>query len=255
MAKHKAALLFLAVAATAHAECTILSADSEPGRTGVVHRHLVLEDSQTNESATVDLALFSSKSCTLRVIDQPTPPADDLARAMAQEKCLAGVNGGYFDPSFGPIGLRIINGKTLAPLVRARLITGVLLASPHGVQIVRIGEFSRKQKTTAAIQCGPFLVDGGQRVRGLDDSRPARRTFAAIGTESHAALGVCSEVSLAELANILATNQLAEDLKIQRAINLDGGSSSAFWFAHESGGAFSISEQKNVRDFVGIVAK
>src|SRR5438128_11729665 len=111
---------------------------------------------------------------------------------MAQEKCLAGVNGGYFDPSFGPIGLRIINGKTLAPLVRARLITGVLLASPHGVQIVRIGEFSRKQKTTAAIQCGPFLVEGGQQMRGRDDSRAAGRTSAPIGTESHAARGVCS---------------------------------------------------------------
>jgi hypothetical protein len=83
----------------------------------------------------------------------------------------------------------------------------------------------------------------------------ARRTFAATGTSDRALIGVCSEISLAELAKILATTQFAEDLKIQRAINLDGGSSSAFWFAHESGGAFSISEQKNVRDFVGIVAK
>jgi hypothetical protein len=48
---------------------------------------------------------------------------------------------------------------------------------------------------------------------------------------------------------------LAEDLKIQRALNLDGGSSSAFWFAREKGSAFSIREQKPVRDFVGVVAK
>jgi hypothetical protein len=35
-------------------------------------------------------------------------------------------------------------------------------------------------------------------------------------------------------------------------MNLDGGSSSAFWFARKNGGAFSISEQKSVRDFVGL---
>jgi hypothetical protein len=45
------------------------------------------------------------------------------------------------------------------------------------------------------------------------------------------------------------------DFKIQRALNLDGGSSSAFWFRKNDGSAFSIAEEKTVRDFVGIVAK
>jgi hypothetical protein len=68
-------------------------------------------------------------------------------------------------------------------------------------------------------------------------------------------LGNCSEVSLAELAAILTTTRLADDLKIQRALNLDGGSSSAFWFAREKGSALSIREQKPVRDFVGVSMK
>jgi hypothetical protein len=38
-------------------------------------------------------------------------------------------------------------------------------------------------------------------------------------------------------------------------MNLDGGSSSAFWFARENGSVFSISGQKPVRDFVGVVAR
>ena len=71
----------------------------------------------------------------------------------------------------------------------------------------------------------------------------------------HVALGVCSEISLADLAAILIATRLADDLRIQRALNLDGGSSSAFWFARETGGAFSIREQKPVRDFVAIVPK
>jgi len=143
----------------------------------------------------------------------------------------------------------------IAPLQRARLITGVLTASLRGVQIVRSREFSRRLGVTAAIQCGPFLVDRGQPISGLNDSHRARRTFAATTGSSRALVGVCSGVSLAELAKILATTSLAEDLKIARALNLDGGSSSAFWFGRENGSAFSISEQKPVRDFVGIVPK
>jgi len=251
--RFKCAFFFLALAATAQADWTILSTTSEPGRDGLLHRHVVLENDAGGGRATVDLAIFS-KSCTLRVL-QNEGGADSLGEMMRHEKCLAGVNGGYFDENFAPLGLRIANGQMIAPLQRARLITGVLVASPRGVQIMRAREFSRRLGVSAAIQCGPFLVDRGQPISGLNDSHLARRTFAATTGGSRALIGVCSGVSLAELAKILATTSLAEDLKIERALNLDGGSSSAFWFARENGNAFSISEQKSVRDFVGIVPK
>jgi exopolysaccharide biosynthesis protein len=247
------ALLFLGAAATAHAEWTIVSAESEAGSAGVVHRRVILEDSITGQHANFDLAIFSAKSCTLRVIDNPD--GQPLAAMMKREKYVCAVNGGYFDEQFKPIGLRIVNSQMLTPLKPARLITGVLFASPRGVQIVRAREFSRPQKIVAAIQCGPFLVDAAQRVRGLNDSQQARRTFAAIAMNERALLGFCSDVSLADLANILAATSVAADLKIQRAINLDGGSSSAFWFSRENGSAFSIPEQKSVRDFVGVLPK
>ena len=253
MAKRSAALLLFAVAATAHADWTIRSSDSEPGRDGIAHRHVVLENASANENAAIDLAIFSAKSCTLRVIDNPT--GETLSDTMPREKCAAGVNGGYFSPDFAPIGLLISGGRMIAPLQRARLITGVLSASARGVQILRVREFSRREKISAAVQCGPFLVDHYELVRGLDDSTAARRTFAATITNDRALLGVCSEISLAELAAILATTRLADNLKIQRALNLDGGSSSAFWFAGENGSAFSIREQKPVRDFVAVVPK
>jgi hypothetical protein len=251
--KLRTLVLLFTVAATADADWKVVSADSEPGRGGVVHRHAVLENLAANQRADVDVAIFSAKSCTLRLIDNRD--GQTLAGTMEREKCACGVNGGYFDEEFAPIGLRIVNEQTIVPLRRARLITGVLLASPRGMQIVRAREFSGSQKIAAAIQCGPFLVDASQRVRGLNDSQQARRTFAAIARNERALLGVCSEVSLAELANILAATPIAAESKIERAINLDGGSSSAFWFARENGSAFSIPEQKPVRDFVGLAPK
>jgi phosphodiester glycosidase len=251
--KRSAALLLFAVASTAQADWTIRATDSESGPGGIAHGHVVLENASANESAVVDVAIFSAKSCALRVIDNPT--GETLSEMMSREKCAAGVNGGFFKPDFTPVGLLISEGKLIAPLQPARLMTGILSASTREVRIQRLREFSRQEKANAAVQSGPFLVDHYQAIPGLNDSHVARRTFVAIGTNDRAVLGTCSEVSLAELAAILTTTRLADDLKIQRALNLDGGSSSAFWFARENGSAFSIREQKPVRDFVGVVPK
>ena len=257
MRKLSVVLFFAFVAATpkVFGDWDAISAQAEPSPVrGLEHRYVVLENSATGERVSLELALFSVKSCKLRVIDQATEPRADLEEVMLREKCLAGVNGGYFDPDYRPIGLLTVDGKAIAPLQRARLLTGVLSAAPGKVQILRVGEFTRQQKADAAVECGPMIIDLGKAVHGLESTRPARRTFAAVATGERAALGFCSDVTLADLATILAL-PLASDFKIQRALNLDGGSSSAFWFKRRNGSAFSISEEKNVRDFVAVVSK
>jgi len=253
--KFSAAILFLIVATAAHADWKAISTQIEPSPArGLEHRYVVFENSVTGERVSMELALFSVKSCRLRVIDQPAEPRADLDQVMLREKCLAGVNGGYFDPDYRPIGLLVVDGRTIAPLQRARLLTGVLSALAGKVQIWRVGEFSRQQRADAAIECGPMIVDLAKPVRGLESARPARRTFAAVAAGDRAALGFCSDITLADFASILVL-PFATDFKIQRALNLDGGSSSAFWFARKDGSAFSISEQKTVRDFVGVIPR
>lgn len=248
-------VILFATIRIAAAEWQIVSARSEPSPvTGVEHRQVVAQSSVNGHNVKIDLALFLAKSATLRVIDNPDG-SEDVASVMQRAGGLAGVNGGYFDPNFAPIGLRIIDGKTIQPLVRARLLTGVLFSSAGSTQIARVGEFAKHHGVNSAVQCGPLLVDAGQPVRGLDNTRVARRTFALVGGGERAALGLCTEVSLAEAAHILATAQMFEEFKVQRALNLDGGSSSGFWFKRSMGSAFSISEQKSVRDFVGIAPK
>lgn len=248
-----APLALLSLAASAHAEWKILSTESDAGRAGIEHRRVVVENAAATRRADVNVAIFSAKWCALRVIDNPE--GQSLAAMMKREKCVCGVNGGYFDAEFRPIGLRVTDATTFSPLRRARLITGILLQSDRGIDVVRVGEISRTRKLVAAIQAGPFLVERSKPIRGLNDSQLARRTFVGRATNDHVVLGVCSDVSLSQLADILATTPVAADCKIRRAMNLDGGSSSAFWFAREKGSAFSISGQKPVRDFVGIGPK
>jgi hypothetical protein len=247
-------LSFLPVvlAVSAQAEWKIVSTESQPGLAEFEHRHVVVEDTGAGQRVTFDIAVFAAKSTALRVIDNPD--GDSLASVMKRQKYACGVNGGYFDANFKPIGLRVADGATFSPLRRARLITGILLESDRGIDVVRVSEFARAKKITAAIQSGPFLVEANKRIRGLNDSQLARRTFAGIATNDRALLGLSSDVSLSGLAEILATAQIV-DSRIRRAMNLDGGSSSAFWFAREDGSAFSISGRKPVRDFVAIAPK
>jgi uncharacterized protein YigE (DUF2233 family) len=248
------ALLLILVSA-APAQWKQISSQSEPSSNkGLEHRYLVVEDSSSGERASLELAIFSTKSYRLRVVDQPSEPRRDLEDVMARGNFLAGVNGGYFDPEYRPIGLLIVDGTMIAPLQKARLLSGVLSASAKKIQISRVAEFSLAQKPDAAVECGPMIVDLGKSVRGLEANKIARRTFAAVAAGDKAALGFCSDVTLADLSNILAI-VVIPDFKIQRVLNLDGGSSSAFWFKRANGSAFSISEQKPVRDFVAVVAK
>lgn len=253
MRRLSAPLVALGIATLAHAEWAVTSATSEfSDKRTVEHRRLVL--SSGARQTTLELALFSAKPATLRVIDNAAQELD-LAAAMQRSNCIAGVNGGYFDPQFAPIGLRVIEGAVVSPLVRAHLLSGVLSASASGVEIARLGEFSRKRQLDAAVECGPFLVDLGARVHGLDDRRDARRTFAAVARGGRAALGYCDGATLAELAEILAGRTLADGFRVWRAMNLDGGSSSGFWFRRADGSVLSIPEEKRVRDFIGVVAK
>jgi exopolysaccharide biosynthesis protein len=249
-----AGIFLLVVFSTAKAQWTQISTESEasPLR-GLEHRYVVVEDSSSGERASLELAIFSTKSCRLKIVDQPSEPRLDLEEVMARGNFLAGVNGGYFDPGYRPIGLLIVDGTMVAPLQKARLLSGVLSSTGKKFQISRVSEFTLNQKPDAAVECGPMIVDLGKSVRGLESTKTARRTFAAVSGDK-AALGFCSDVTLSDLSNVLAMLAIP-GFKIQRVLNLDGGSSSAFWFKRANGGPFSISEEKTVRDFVVIVPR
>ena len=241
----------LLTTASARADWVRRDSQSEPAATAsVTHEHIVLTDETSGTDATLDLASFSPKTCRLRIVDNPD--GRDLSEAMRAGNWIAGVNGGYFTEDFTPLGLRIDNRKSVSPLVRGKLMSGVISASGPLVWIMRLNEFPKNSRPDVAIQCGPFLIDRGHVVPGLNGTKPARRTFVAT-TASEVLLGFSSSVSLAQLSSILASP--SAELKIQRALNLDGGSSSAFWFKRQNGSVFSISGQKAVRDFLAIAPR
>src|SRR5204863_10018886 len=108
------------------------------------HQRIVVTEKGSEEQSTLDLALFSTKSATFRVIDNPRG-VGNLAAVMRRENCLAGVNGGYFDLDSNPVGLLIAEGKVIAPLRKARLLSGVMAVSDGRMELLRIAEYSSKR--------------------------------------------------------------------------------------------------------------
>jgi uncharacterized protein YigE (DUF2233 family) len=243
-------VLLLICSASAKAEWRLRATDESAADSLGRHVRVAAQESDTGERVQMHFAIFDPGKITLRIIDQPNERGR-LASAMSSGTFLAGVNGGYFAADYEPVGLLVSGGRTITPLRRAPLLSGVLSVANGHIRLQRMGEFSTKDKVSEAVQCGPFLVDRGQGVIGLDEAHSARRTFVAAGSANLVALGYASSISLAQLSRVLTVGKITDDFKVERAMNLDGGSSSAFWF--KNGRApFSISEQKTVRDFVGI---
>ena len=213
--------------------------------------------------ATLHFVSFDAGEYTFRVLDQNTRSNSAAAEALAAGGCVAGTNGGYFTEEFDPLGLLVSDGRVIHPMLpRSRLLTGTLVVADHHISLRRNGaEGSAAGKhVRQAIQCGPFLVEDRRPVPGLNGVRAARRTAVFTDGGGRWGLVVCSPVTLEEFGVILADPALLPGgLKISRALNLDGGGSTALWVRPAPGGRGGepspMSERGYVRDFVGIVPR
>ena len=196
---------------------------------------------------------FRAKTHTFAVMDNPER-AFDLGSAAVKRGALAAVNGGYFHPDRTPLGLVVRQGATIHAMERAKLLSGLVVVTSDRVALLRAGEFKMSAKVREALQAGPFLVDGGKVVAGLNDTRGAARTVVITDGAGRFGLLIAKSATLAEMAQILATPGIFPDGKITRALNVDGGSSTAMW-VKQDGSAYYAREWKGVRNYLAIVAR
>ncbi len=209
---------------------------------------------------TAHLAFFTSPAFRLKVVDlgagaEPVyPTLEDGFRA---ERCVAGVNGGFFQPDLRPAGLVIADGRRINRFETAKLLSGVVYSDGQGIHLVRRAQFRDHPDIVALLQSGPYLVEGARAVRGLSASDPNRRTFIATDAHGHWVLGATlSPLTLADLADCLASTGALIPWRVDRALNLDGGSSTGFFFDRRGRDApVSLSPWKRVRNLLGIIAR
>lgn len=195
---------------------------------------------------------FDRARCTLQVVDLTA--GQSVAEGAAAAHALAAVNGGYFLADRTPLGLMVSRGSTVHGWEASKILTGVMAVPAKGApRVMRNAEF-RPGGVREALQAGPFLVDHGKAVAGLNATRPAERTVVIADRKGVTALLTTGPLTLAELASALATPGILPGLEIDRALNLDGGSSTALWVA-TNGTPFSHPEWKRVRNAVMVMPK
>ena len=157
-------------------------------------------------------------------------------------------------PTAHPSASSSATAAKFTPLEHARLLSGILVVNDGGFALLRTGEFKPSASIAQALQCGPFLVDKSAVVPGLEATRRAGRTVVLSDGKGNGALLVCDQVTLAEMGDILATREIFPELHIERALNLDGGSSSGLWIDAKPK-PFYQPEINEVRDYLGIVPR
>ncbi|HEY8901442.1 MAG TPA: phosphodiester glycosidase family protein [Chthoniobacterales bacterium] len=195
---------------------------------------------------------FSAKQARFAVIDNAS--VDSLGAAMSAAGALAGTNGAYFHPDNTPLGLMIAGGKKIHALERAKLLSGVFVVTKGRPRIVRAGKFTPSAADTEALQAGPFLVEGGAPISGLNATRVALRTVVATTGDGRWALLLVSSSTLADSAAVLSAAAVWPDFRIQQALNLDGGSSSGLWVATKDK-PFYRREFSTVRNFLAVLPR
>ena len=223
------------------------------------HRIFTRKDGFLSMRDKLNVYFFRSDTHRLLVRDEgslKTPRYRSLDGAMRKSPCVAGVNGGFFgaDAEGTPLGLVVQDGKRLFPLASGSFaVSGVVYDNGKGTLfLVRSSALKRMKKLPAmqaAIQGGPFLVENGAAVKGLNAQKSTYRTFIATDGGKRWCIGVSSSVTLKELADWLAAPGTLGDFRVKTALNLDGGSSSAFW-CHETG--ISYPSFKQVRNYLGV---
>ncbi len=210
------------------------------------------------ETATLHVVAFDARRATFAVADQGAEGTNSLAATVAAKGALAGCNGGFFHPDHRPLGLVTSGGNAVSTEARSSpLQSGVILVFANGsVRLQRVSESRPRLVVRDALQAGPFLVDRGSAVADLNAARRARRTLVASDGKGGWALVVTSRLTLAETGRLLASaDVLPRGAGVQRALNFDGGSSTALCVKQPSGYANPESEFGAVRNFLLVLPR
>ncbi len=150
------------------------------------------------------------------------------------EHCNELVSGGFYTPNNEPIGLFVIDGNQMKARVNSFLLNGFFSVFNSGVAIISSQPPSSEARI--ALQSGPLIIDGGtQRKLAINNDEPARRIVAATTDKGEVIFMTIYDPSnpysgplLSEVPKLVDEAGDKTDLHVVDALNLDGGSASAF---------------------------
>ncbi|MDP2637864.1 MAG: phosphodiester glycosidase family protein [Candidatus Levybacteria bacterium] len=158
---------------------------------------------------------------------------------MAEKNCKILINGGFYSTTNTHLGLIVSNFETISPLIQSSLFNGFLWIDSAGA---KISAASPQNTVRLALQSGPLIMLNNQKLPlEIRNDKPARRMIAAIDNNGLLVfIAIYNEKSklqgplLGQLPNIIESFKKKARINIVDAINLDGGSASAFIAGDES---------------------
>lgn len=195
---------------------------------GVEVRTMVVTSTVSDATASIYTVRLDPALVRLRVLYTPATP-QPLRTWVEAHRPLVAVNGGFFTADHHATALVVSDGAVHGASYTG--FGGMLAASPDGrvwIQVLRDEPYDPGASLEQAIQSFPILVyPGGTVAQITDNGQRARRTVVAIDRRGRVLLIVCPTSTFSLQA--LATWLVSSDLEIDRALNLDGGSSSGLF--------------------------
>lgn len=182
------------------------------------------------------LALVTAKSLALK-----NASANQFAE---HAKALLSINGGFFDPEFKPLGLRI-NNKVLENPLKNISWWGIFYIKNNQPYISNVRHFTHDNDIEFAIQSGPRLLIKGK----IPSLKPGVADRSALGITKDGKVIILVSTTSAMTTHDLARRLKAPPLSCVDAINLDGGSSSQL-FAHINSFHLNVHGFSNVSDAI-----
>lgn len=175
------------------------------------HIHVFRIDLENNR-----MALVSAKSLGVK-----NASVNQFAE---HSKALIGINGGFFDQDFRPLGLRINNNEIKSSLKRISW-WGIFYIRNNKAYISSLNHFNYSKNIEFAVQSGPRLL-----VNGLIPSlKPGIADRTALGITADGKIIIVVSNNAAMSTRQLAKVMKSPPLSCINAINLDGGSSSQLY--------------------------
>lgn len=172
------------------------------------------------------------------------------ANLIEEKNCQALVSAGFYSKDGTPIGLFLSQGELLNKFSTNKLLNGIFRVDEEGIAYVESNK-NYETKDKFAIQTGPILVlSKSLQDLNSEADHPARRIAVIISNSNVYFVTVYNEDSkflgpqLKDLPQIMAAISKNQKIELESAINLDGGSASAFLT-----GSLKLTELTNIGSF------
>lgn len=144
-----------------------------------------------------------------------------------QYGCQILVNGNFYDKADQPLGWLVSEGQEFSPVINSALFNGFLSLSASKVEISNLAPVV---PISFGLQSGPLLIlDQKILPLKINQDEPRRRVVAAITVNGQLVFLVINSPILAEAPTVVSAIGKKINQPFLAAINLDGGSASAFY--------------------------